>query len=103
MSQKWLTEVVRHLWHEKYLLKAIDNWALSMTIFILMNPDQEYPFKLEVKEQQNTKKQTSQLNLLHQHLKEKLPPSPMQTRYLQKIRELFNKVSSQKNEKQCID
>ena len=37
-------------------LKAIGNWALLMTIFIVMNPNQEYPFELEVKEQQNTKK-----------------------------------------------
>ena len=56
-------------------LKTIDNWALLMTIFIVMNPDQEYPFEVDVKKQQNTKKQTSQLNLFHQHLKEKLFPS----------------------------
>ena len=79
-------------------LKAIDNWALLMTIFIVMNPDQEYPFELDVKEQQNTKKQTSQLNLLRQHLKEKLFPSSspsylsMQASYLQKIREVFHKA-----------
>ena len=30
-------------------LKAIDHWALLMTIFIVMNPDLEYPFKLDVK------------------------------------------------------
>ena len=81
-------------------LKAIDNWALLMTIFIVMNPDQEYPFELDVKEQQNTKKQTSQLNLLRQHLKEKLFPSSspsylsMQASYLQKIREVFHKAVS---------
>ena len=81
-------------------LKAIDNWALLMTIFIVMNPDQEYPFELDVKEQQNTKKQTSQLNLLRQHLKEKLFPSSspsylsMQTSYLQKIKEEFHKAVS---------
>ena len=55
-------------------LKAIDNWALLMTIFIVMNPDQKYPFQLDAKEQQNTKKQTSQLNLPRQHLKENLFP-----------------------------
>ena len=81
-------------------LKAIDNWTLLMTIFIVMNPDQEYPFELDVKEQQNTKKQTSQLNLLRQHLKEKLFPSSspsylsMQASYLQKIREVFHKAVS---------
>ena len=81
-------------------LKAIDTWALVMTLFIVMNPDQEYPFELDVKELQNTKKQTSQLNLLHQHLKEKLLPSPspsylsMQISYLQKIWEVFNKAVS---------
>ena len=47
-----------------------------------MNPDQEYPFKLDVKEQQNTKKQTSQLNLLRQHSKEKLFPSLVPFIYL---------------------
>ena len=31
--------------------KAIDNWALLTTIFIVMNPDQEYPFELYVKQQ----------------------------------------------------
>ena len=56
-------------------LKVIDDWVLIMTIFIVMNPDQEYPFELDVKEQMNTKKQTSQLNLIPQHLKEKLFPS----------------------------
>ena len=56
-------------------LKTIDNWALLMAIFIVMNPDQEYPFEVDVKKQQNTKKQTSQLNLFRQHLKEKLFPS----------------------------
>ena len=50
-------------------LNAIDNWALLMTILIIMNPDQEHPFEIDVKEQQNTKKQTSQLKLHHQHLK----------------------------------
>ena len=40
-------------------LKAFDNWPLLMTTFIVMNPDQGYPFELDVKEQQNTKKQTS--------------------------------------------
>ena len=81
-------------------LEAIDNWTLLMTIFIVMNPDQEYPFELDVKEQQNTKKQTSQLNLLRQHLKEKLFPSSspsylsMQASYLQKIREVFHKAVS---------
>ena len=81
-------------------LKAIDNWALLMTIFIVMNPDQKYPFELDVKEQQNTKKKTSQLNLLRQHLKEKLFPSSspsylsMQASYLQKIREVFHKAES---------
>ena len=88
-------------------LKAIDNWALLMTILIVINPDQEHPFEIDVKEQQNTKKQTSQLKLHHQHLKEKLFPSPslsylsMQASYLQKIREVFNKAvtSVQKKEK----
>ena len=69
-------------------LKAIGNWTLLMAIFIAMNPSQEYPFKFDIKEQQNTTKQTSQLNLLHQHLKKKLFPSPspsylsMQASYL---------------------
>ena len=40
-------------------LKTIDNWALLMTIFIVMNPDQQYPFVLDVKEQQNIKRKTS--------------------------------------------
>ena len=69
-------------------LKAIGNWALLMAIFTVMNPSQEYPFEFDVKEQQNTTKQTSQLNLLHQHLKKNLFPSPspsylsMQASYL---------------------
>ena len=79
-------------------LKAIDNWALLMTIFIVMNPDQEYPFELDVKEQQNTKKQTSQLNLLRQHLNCSLhlvhPYLSMHASYLQKIREVFYKAVS---------
>ena len=81
-------------------LKAIDNWALLMTMFIVMIPDQEYPFELDVKEQQNTKKQTSQLNLRRQHLKEKLFPSSspsylsMQASSLQKIRKVFHKAVS---------
>ena len=55
-------------------------------------------FEVDVKEQQNTKKQTSQLNLLRRHLKEKLFPSSspsylsMQASYLQKIREVFHKA-----------
>ena len=88
-------------------LKAIDNWALLMTIFIVMNPDQEYPFDPDGKEQQNSKKQTGQLNVPRQHLKEKLFPSSspsylsMQTSYLQKFRECLIKryVSYQKKEK----
>ena len=31
-------------------LKVIDNWALLMTIFVVMNLEQEYPFELDVKE-----------------------------------------------------
>ena len=41
-----------------------------MTTFTIMNLDQEYPIDLDVKEQKHTKKQTSQLNILHQHLNE---------------------------------
>ena len=66
-------------------LKAIDNWALLMTIFIVMNPDQKYPFKIDVTEQQNTKKQTNQLNLLRHHLKEKLFPSSSLSIYASKL------------------
>ena len=55
-------------------LKVIDNWEILMTIFTVMNPDQKCAFEFDVKGQQNTKKQTSQLNLLHQHLKEKIVP-----------------------------
>ena len=81
-------------------LKVIDDWVLIMTIFIVMNPDQEYPFELDVKEQMNTKKQTSQLNLIPQHLKEKLFPSSgpsylsMHASYLQKITEVFHRAVS---------
>ena len=91
-------------------LKAIDNWALLMTIFIVMNPDQEYPFELDVKEQQNTKKQTSQLNLLRQHLKKNCSLHLVHLIYLckqftcRKLGKCFIKrlVSSQTKEKQCI-
>ena len=81
-------------------LRVIDNWALLMTAFIVMNPDQQYLFEFDIKEQHNTKKQTNQLNLLHQHLKEKLfsshSPSnlSMQASYLEKISEVFTKVVS---------
>ena len=72
-----------------------------------MNPHQEYPFDLDDKEQQNSKKQTGQLNVPRRHLKEKLLPSSspfylsMQTSYQQKFRKCLIKryVSSQKKEK----
>ena len=81
-------------------LKATDNWEMLMTIFTVMNPDQKCAFEFDVKGQQNTKKQTCQLNLLHQHLKEKLLSSSslsflsMPASYLQKIRTVFHKAVS---------
>ena len=93
-------------------LKVIDNWEILMTIFTVMNPDQKCAFEFDVKGQQNTKKQTSQLNLLHQHLKEKLFPSSspsflsMPASYLEKIRKVFHKavsfVPEEKNTMHCL-
>ena len=56
-----------------------------------MNPDQEYSSELEIKEQQNTKKQNQSIKPTRHRLKEKLFPSSspsylcMQTNYRQKI------------------
>ena len=91
-------------------LKATDNWEILMTIFTVINLDQKCAFEFNVKGQQNTKKQTSQLNLLHQHLKEKSFPSSspsflsMPATYLQKIRKVFHKAVSfvPEEKKQCI-
>ena len=33
-------------------LKKIDIWLLLMTVFLVMNPDQSYPYEYDVKENQ---------------------------------------------------
>ena len=56
-------------------LKSIDNWALIMTIFVILNPDQEYLFFLDFQNEREKEVSDSASNLLKKYLKGKCFPT----------------------------
>ena len=76
-------------------LKSIDNWALIMTIFVILNPDQEHPFFLDFQNDREKRVSDSASNLLKKYLKRKCFPtfSPsylmQQSCYYQRLRSMF--------------
>ena len=48
-------------------LKSIDNWALIMTIFVILNPDQEHPFFLDFQNDREKGVSDSASNLLKKY------------------------------------
>ena len=56
-------------------LKSIDNWALIMTIFVILNPDQEQPFFLDFQNDREKGVSDSASNLLKKYLKKKCFPT----------------------------
>ena len=57
------------------LLKSIDNWALIMTIFVILNPDQEHLFFLDFQNDREKTVSDSASNLLKKYLKIKCFPT----------------------------
>ena len=55
-------------------LKSINNRALIMTIFVILNPDQEHPFFLDFQNDRMKRASDSANNLLKKYLKEKMFP-----------------------------
>ena len=55
-------------------LKSIDNWALIMTIFVILNPDQEHPFFLDFQTDRDKGVSDSTSSLMKKILKEKMFP-----------------------------
>ena len=76
-------------------LKSIDNWTLIMTIFVILNPDQEHPFFLDFQNDREKRVSDSASNLLKKYLKRKcfstFSPSYLmqQSCYYQRIRSVF--------------
>ena len=76
-------------------LKSIDNWALIMTIFVILNPDQEHPLFLDFQNDREKGVSDSASNLLKKYLKRKCFPtfSPsylmQQSCYYQRLRSVF--------------
>ena len=76
-------------------LKSIDNWALIMTIFVILNPDQEHPFFLDFQNDREKRVSDSASNLLKKYLKGKCFPtfSPsylmQQSCYYQRLTSVF--------------
>ena len=76
-------------------LKSIDNWALIMTIFVILNPDQEHPFFLDFQNDRKKGVSDSASNLLKKYLKRKCFPTfsrsylMQQSCYYQRLRSLF--------------
>ena len=76
-------------------LKSIDNWALIITIFVILNPDQEHPFFLDFQNDRKKGVSDSTSNLLKKYLKRKCFPTfsrsylMQQSCYYQRLRSLF--------------
>ena len=76
-------------------LKSIDNWALIMTIFVILNPDQEHPFFLDFQTDRDKGVSDSTSSLMKKYLKRKCFPnfSPsyllQQSCYYQWLRSVF--------------
>lgn len=60
-------------------LKCVDNWALLLTIFIILNPDQEHPFASDIKFDHDRGIKVPSNKLLEKYLKEQRLPSPSDT------------------------
>ena len=56
-------------------LKSIDNWTLIMTIFVILNPDQEHPFFLDFQNDREKGVSDSASNLLKKYLNRKCFPT----------------------------
>ena len=56
-------------------LKSIDKWALIMTIFVILNPDQEHPFFLIFQNDREKGVSNSSSNLLKKYLNRKCFPT----------------------------
>ena len=76
-------------------LKSINNWALIVTIFVVLNPDQEHPFFLDFQNDREKGVSDSASNLLKKYLKRQCFPtfSPsylmQQSCYYQRLRSVF--------------
>ena len=79
-------------------LKSIDNWALIMTIFVILNPDQEHPFFLDFQNDREKGVSDSASNLLKKDLKRKcfltFSPSYLmkQSCYYQRLGSVFSEL-----------
>eukprot|EP00112_Aurelia_sp_Birch-Aquarium-sp1_P023193 Seg681.5 transcript_id=Seg681.5/GoldUCD/mRNA.D3Y31 product="Serine/threonine-protein kinase TOS3" protein_id=Seg681.5/GoldUCD/D3Y31 len=78
-------------------LKAIDTWAVMMTIFVVINPDQRYPFQLDITRllEEDGKEIMNSEHLLKACLREKKTRSfsdqylEMQSNHYQRLRKIF--------------
>ena len=90
-------------------LKAIDVWAVMMTIFVVINPDQRYPFQLDITRllEEDGKEVVNSEHLLKACLRERKIPSfsdkylGMQANYYQRLRRIFCENLDYDPEQRC--
>ena len=81
---------------------SVDNWALLLTIFVILNPDQEYPFSLDFQNHREEVVSDSASNLLKKYLKRKCFSTfsssylMQQSRYYQWLRSMFYELLNYK-------
>ena len=91
-------------------LKAIDVWAMLMTIFTCINPDQRYPFQFEIESslRESGKQPVSIEKMLIGNLRQLKKPSPsskylcMQSCYYQSLRRLFYENLKHNPSERCM-